>query len=128
MDKCEKDPDGYGPDDIVAKLRRYIDSGRNGIDYTFLYRDKNEEFFSKYIITENDRIDILRKLTTDNYSGWEYSDNPNFPRDIVHVFKYAASFIPRGIEDAPSEMVRLYIKITWSKYQNNILLIISFHD
>ena len=68
MDKCEKDPDGYGPDDIVAKLRRYIDSGRNGIDYTFLYRDKNEEFFSKYIITENDRIDILRKLTTDNYN------------------------------------------------------------
>lgn len=128
MDKCEKDPDGYGPDDIVAKLRRYIDSGRNGIDYTFLYRDKNEEFFSKYIITENDRIDILRKLTIDNYSGWEYSDNPNFPRDIVHVFKYAASFIPMGIEDAPSEMVRLYIKITWSKYQNNILLIISFHD
>ncbi|WP_022777592.1 hypothetical protein [Butyrivibrio sp. AE3009] len=49
MDKCEKDPDGYGPDDIVAKLRRYIDSGRNGIDYTFLYRDKNEEFFQSIL-------------------------------------------------------------------------------
>ena len=128
MIKHQKDPDGYGPDDIIARLKRYIDSGRNGVDYTFLYRDKNEEFFSKYIITEDDRIKILGKLTADDYDGWEPSDNPDFPKDIVHIFHYIDFFIPRGIEDAVSERVRLYIKFTWSKYQNSVLLIISFHD
>ena len=128
MRKYETDPDGYGPDDVIARLKRYLESGTNGIDYTFLYRDKNEEFFSKYIITENDRINILKKLTLDDYDGWELSDNTSFPKDVVHIFHYIGFFIPRGIEDAASERVRLYIKFTWSKYQNNILLIISFHD
>lgn len=128
MGKCENDPNGYSPDDIIERLRRYIDSGRNGIDYTFLYRDKNEEFFSKYIIAEKDRIDILLELTTDDFIGWELSDNPNFPKDVVYIFHHTKAFIPRGIEDAPCENVRLYIKFTWTKYQNNILLIISFHD
>ncbi len=128
MGNCENDPNGYSPDDVIARLKRYIDSGINGINYTFLYRDKNEDFFSKYIITESDRINILRELTTDDYDGWELSDNPRFPKDIVYFFHCVRAFIPRGIEDAPSVNVRLYIKFTWSVYQNNILLIISFHD
>ncbi len=128
MKKNETDPDGYSPNDVIARLKRYLDSGCSGIDYTFLYRDKNENFFSKYLITESDRVKILKELTTDDYDGWEFSDNPEFPKDIVHVFRCIRAFVPRGIENAASENIGLYIKFTWTKYENNMLLIISFHD
>lgn len=128
MKSFDTDPNGYGPDDIVDRLHRCIDSGVYGIDYTIIARPKNEDFFSKFIITEKERIAILRNLTIDNYDGWEISDNEDFPKDVIHFFHYSDSFIPRGIEDGASQTIRLYIKLTWSRQMENVLIIISFHD
>ena len=127
MGSLSTDPDGYGPKDIVDRLRRCIETGVYGIDYTILARDKNEELIDKYIISEADRIDILRGLSIDNYDGWDYSNNNDFSKDIIHKFHQVVSLLPRGIEDAVACDFKLYIKLTWTK-SGEILIIISFHD
>lgn len=127
MKKQNIDPDGYSPNDIVERLHRCIDSGTYGLDYTISARDKNEEFFSKYSISEKDRIDILRRLTVENHDGWDMSDDPEYPKDVVHFFSYKTKLFPRGIEEADLVLVELYIKLTWTK-AGNILIVISFHD
>ena len=127
MRNISTDPDGYGPEDIVARLKRCIDTGIYGIDYTISSRDKNEELFEKYVITENDRIDVLRKLTVNDYEGWERSDNPDYPQDIVHFFHYKLLLFLRGVEEADKRTVNLYIKLSWTKPEG-LLVIISFHE
>ena len=81
----------------------------------------------EYIITEKERINILRGLTLSNYDGWDYSDNSQYPNDIVYLFNKRVSLIPRGKEDADKQFVKLYIKITWQK-PVGVLVVISFHD
>lgn len=121
------DPDGYSPNDIVDRLHRCIDSGVYGLDYTILPRDKNEEFYQHYVITQDERIAILRQLSPITHDGWELSNDPNHPKDIVHFFHYSAQLFPRGVEQAPLQNVHLYIKLTWTK-SGNCLIVISFHD
>ena len=121
------DPDGYSPSDTLNRLHLTIDSGTYALDYTIKLRDKNEALLEKYVLSERDRINILRNLTLEEYDGWEYSDNADFPEDIVHFFHHTISLFRRGVEDAPKESIDLYIKLTWTK-PDNFLVIISFHE
>ena len=121
------DPDGYSPNDIIDRLHRCIDSGIYGLDYTISARDKNEAFYEQYCITEEERKKILRNLTVENHDGWELSNDSDFPKDVIHFFHYSTKLFPRGIEEAVLQDVKLYIKLTWTK-EGNILIIISFHD
>ena len=91
------DPDGYSPNDIVDRLHRCIDSGIYGMDYTILARNKNEEFYQNYCITQDDRIAILRGLTAINYDGWELSDEPN-PGIVLLLFHF---MIKNGYNTSP---------------------------
>ena len=106
---------------------------------TFLNIERNmkfEDIFEKFNVDINmEKIIYLenwtsseRKLTIDDYDGWEISDNEDFPKDVIHFFHYSDSFIPRGVEDGASQTIRLYIKLTWSRQMENVLIIISFHD
>ena len=127
MRHTTKDPDGYEPGDVVIRLRYCIDHGTRGIDYTILPRPENETFFQKYVISDDERIAIRRRLTSEDYEGWDYSKNADHPDDIVHVFKTQAMLFPRGKEDAEQEVVILYIKLTWGKPEG-VMIVISFHD
>ncbi len=127
MARMSADPDGYNPNDIIQRLKRLLESGKSGIDYTIIPRDKNESLIETYVISEQDRIDILKRLTVNEYDGWEYGNNTDFPKDIIHFFHYETSLIPRGIEDAKSKRIKLYIKLTWTK-PSNVLIVISFHE
>ncbi|MCR4595787.1 MAG: hypothetical protein K5673_03290 [Lachnospiraceae bacterium] len=127
MGNVSVDPDGYSPSDTILRLHRCIDSGINGIDFIILPREENESLLEEFILTEDGRLDILKKLELDNYDGWEYSNNTGHKKDIVHLFHYKTSLIPRGVEDAKSQSVKLYIKITWAK-PTGVLIVISFHN
>lgn len=127
MKQKTRDPDGYSPNDIIDRLHRCIDLGVYGQDYIISAREKNEEFYQNYLITERERIEVLRNLTISNHDGWDFSDDPCHPEDIVHFFHYSTQLFPRGIEEAPLQSVNLYIKLTWTK-SGNILIVISFHN
>ena len=127
MRSSSTDPDGYRPEDVVARLIRCLESGIYGYDYTIIARDINEELLEKYVLTENDRLDILKKLTINDYDGWKKSDNPEYRDDIIHFFHHKVALFPRGIEDAETQDVNLYIKLTWTK-PGSVLIVISFHE
>ena len=127
MKSMDLTPDGYSPSDTISRLHRTIDSGTMGHDYTICSRGKNEELLQQFVLSEKDRIAILRALNLDDYDGWEQSDNLNHPEDIVHFFHKKTMLIPRGVEDAPAQQVVLYIKLTW-EYQRCFMVIISFHE
>ncbi len=127
MKQKTRDPDGYSPNDIIERLHRCIDSGVYGQDQIISARDKNEEFYQNYLITERERIEVLRNLSISDHDGWDFSDDPFHPEDIVHFFHYSMQLFPRGIEEAPLQRVNLYIKLTWTK-TGNILIVISFHN
>ena len=46
---------------------------------------------------------------------------------MVHFFSFNTKLFPRGIEEADLVSVELYIKLTWTK-AGNMLIVISFHD
>lgn len=127
MNDLMKDPNGYGPGEIVARLQRCICSGVEGIDYTFIPRDKNEALFRQYNIDSKKRRDIVSSLTVDDFVKWDYSNNTSF-NGIVYIFEKKVKLFPRYIEDAKETDVELYIKLSWNDETNGILVIISFHE
>ena len=76
----------YKPENIIARLRQTVNTGRFGIDYTICRRDKNNLLREKYIIDDSKIKNILINLSVDDYISSEPSDNEEFPDDIVHKF------------------------------------------
>ncbi len=118
----------YTPEDILSHLRQTVTKGKYGVDYTIKRRDKNDELREKYLIDDCKIKDILLSLTADNYICSEDSDQEDFPDDIVHKFIKNVHLIRRYSDSIIPENVKLYIKFTWPKQTNKILLIISFHE
>ena len=127
MRSMNTDPDGYSPSDTIARLHRTIDSGKYGIDFTIDPRPKNEKLLQQFILSNDDRIKILRSLSVANYDGWEMSTNTSYPNDIIHFFHCDANLMRKFVEDAPTETIKLYIKLTWAK-PDCLLFVISLHE
>lgn len=118
----------YKPENIIARLRQTVNTGRFGIDYTICCRDKNKLLRENYIIDDNKIKTILLNLTVDDYISSEPSDNENFPDDIVHKFISNVKLIQKYSTDIEPVDVKLYIKFTWSVSMNKKMIIISFHE
>ena len=118
----------YKPENIIARLRQTVNTGRFGIDYTICRRDKNNLLREKYIIDDSKIKNILINLSVDDYISSEPSDNEEFPDDIVHKFISNVRLLNRYSTDIEPVNVRLYIKFTWSISQNKRMIIISFHE
>ena len=127
MNETSKDPNGYSPGDVIARLQRCMNSGIEGLDYTFKQRDKNEKLFREYNITTKKRREIVASLTEEDFIKWEYSDNESF-HGIVYFFEKTVELIPRYVEDAKETRVELYIKLSWTDEMSGVLVIISFHE
>ena len=118
------------PEKIVEKLRQTINTGKFGIDYTIIPRDKNNSLREKYIIDDYKIKEILLDLTVDDYIKTELSTNKGFPDDIVHFFKKDVCLILRFFDNnIEQQKVKLYIKFTWTKtIKKGNLIFISFHE
>ena len=127
MKSLTVDPNGYRPSDTIERLHRTIDSGGYGQNYMILPREKNEYLMEKYVISEQERVNILRSLEEENYLGWELSEDSKHPKDVVHFFRKDIPLFQKGIEESPYHTVELYIKLTW-RYPDYLLIIISFHE
>jgi len=116
------------PEDIVERLRHTIRYGKPGKDYTVVPREKNKKFREEYLIDDKKVDEILLSLSESDYFGSEESVNEKHGEDTVHIFEKTVSLIPRYYEKIERKNVRLYIKFTWSEYENKMLIIISLHE
>ena len=120
---------GKEPEKIIEILRQTVINGKFGVDYTIIPRDKNNELREKFLINDYKVKTILLSLSEDDFIKTEKSTSENFPNDIVHIFKKNVSLIQRYTETFDSQIIKLYIKFTWTEqieFRN--LIIISFHQ
>lgn len=116
------------PEKIVERLRQTINKGKYGKDYTIIPRDKNNKLREEYIIDDHKIKTILLSLNIDDYIKTECSDNEDFPNDIVHFFTKEVSLIKRYSDKIEPQIIKLYIKFTWTKsVECGNLFFISFH-
>ena len=92
--------------------------------YTVSQRDKNEQLFIDYNITEQMREDILLSLQVEDFCEAVNNEHPRFAHEILYVFGKDVSLLPRfgGAE----RIVSLYIK--FNKLDNLYCIVISFHE
>lgn len=117
----------YNSETIIRRIKRTIQNGEFGIDYTISKRDKNEYLKQDYNINDEKIIQILMDLEPENFIKAEKSNNSRHPDDIIFVFKKKVLLMPRWIEHAEYCNVMIYIKITWPEGQDS-MFIISFHE
>lgn len=71
---------------------------------------------------------ILLSLGTEDYVKTEDSDNEDFKDDIIHIFSKEVPLIKRYSVKIEPQIVKLYIKFTWTKSAEfGNLFFISFH-
>lgn len=116
-----------GADLIIQRLRDTIKKGVFGIDYTVIPREKNRRLRREYVISDDDIIDILSRLTSTDFVKTEPSTNEKHLNDTIAVFKKTEMLQPKWAEEAERISVSIYIKITWPVDEPG-MLIISFHE
>ena len=113
----------YKPEDILSRLRQNVTKGY----FTIIPRDSFKDLIETYLIDESKIRSILLNLTKEDYVDSEDSYNMNYQDDVVHIFKKDIEAIRKYSDTIELEMIRLYIKFTWSKSTDGNLIIISFH-
>lgn len=104
----------------IEEVKKAIREGR----YQVSSRDKNEELFLNYIITEKERKEILLGLCVEDFCKAEPNDHPGYPDEIVYIFGKDVELMPRFGGDIKT--VSLYIK--FNKLDNSYVIVISFHE
>lgn len=117
----------HNTENVIKRIKRTIQNGRFGTDYTIAKRDKNENLKQDYNLNDKKIIQILMDLEPENFIKTEKSNNSRHPDDIIFVFKKKVLLMPRWIENAEYCHVIIYIKITWPKGKDS-MFIISFHE
>ncbi|MDD7281486.1 MAG: hypothetical protein PUH10_05800 [Erysipelotrichaceae bacterium] len=114
MDKNKNEVECYLRDVKQAiREKRYLVSSR----------DKNEQLFVDYNITEKMREEILLDLQVDDFCEAINNEHPKFSHEILYIFGKDVRLLPRfGTEE---ETVSLYIK--FNKLENLYCIVISFH-
>lgn len=67
---------------------------------------KNNDFAKKYNLSNNDQVDIVKKLVKSNYQYSTKSDNTFYEGNILTVFANNLN-----VKDNPAESVKMYIKV-----------------
>lgn len=92
--------------------------------YQVSARDKNEQLFVKYNITEQLREEILLDLQIDDFCEAVHNEHPKFSHEILYVFGKDVYLLPRF--GGKERTVSLYIK--FNKLENLYCIVISFHE
>ena len=104
----------------IEEVKKAIREGR----YQVSSRDKNEELFLEYIISETERERILLGLCVEDFCEAVPNDHPAYSEEILYVFGKEVELMPRFGGDI--ETVPLYIK--FNKLDNRYVIVISFHE
>lgn len=92
--------------------------------YQVSARDKNEQLFVDYNITEKMREEILLDLQVEDFCEAVNNEHPKFSYEILYVFGKDVDLLPRF--GGKEKSVSLYIK--FNKLENLYCIVISFHE
>ena len=104
----------------IEEVKKAIREGR----YQVSSRDKNEELFLEYIISETEREQILLGLCAEDFCEAEPNDHPAYSEEILYVFGKEVELMPRF--GGHIKTVSLYIK--FNKLDNSYVIVVSFHE
>lgn len=92
--------------------------------YQIAPRPKNREFLTEYVITEEEELDIIKRLTPMDFSNAVSNDHRGRESETLYIFGKEISLLERfGNQE---RTVSLYIK--FNKISDRYLFVISFHE
>lgn len=110
----------------ILDTEEFLESAKELIrqdQYTIIARDENEELLENYLISEDDRKQILLDLEIDDFSKVDKNRNLKFS-GLVYIFKKKVYLTDRYLNE--DSLVPLYIKM--SSQLNDHVIVISFHE
>ncbi len=97
-----------------------IDAGK----YQIAPRSKNRELLTDYIISEEEELNIIKKLTPMDFSNAVPNDHRGREDEILYIFGKDIDLLERFGDQEKN--VSLYIK--FNKISDQYLFVISFHE
>lgn len=112
-------------DDIekyLEEVKTAINAGRYRVEMNDKRQD-NQDLFMDYVITEEQRKQILLSLTPMDFSEIRTNDHKGFEHEQLYVFGKEVNLLRRF--GSGEEQVSLYIK--FNKLESRYVIVISFH-
>ena len=110
-----------------SDIEEYLQGVWNAIEagkYQIAPRPKNRELLTDYIITEEEELDIIKRLTPMDFSDAVPKDHRAREYEILDIFGKNINLLERfGNQE---RNVSLYIK--FNKISDQYLFVISFHE
>lgn len=112
-------------DDIekyLEEVKTAINAGRYRVEMNDKRQD-NQDLFMDYVITEEQRKQILLSLTPMDFSEIRPNDHKEFEHELLYAFGKEVNLLCRF--GSGEEQVSLYIK--FNKLESRYVIVISFH-
>lgn len=106
----------------LEEVKTAINAGRYRVEMSDKRQD-NQDLFMDYVITEEQRKQILLSLTPMDFSEIRLNDHKGFEHEMLYVFGKDVNLLCRF--GSGEEQVSLYIK--FNKLESRYVIVISFH-
>ncbi len=106
----------------LEEVKTAINAGRYRVEMNDKRQD-NQDLFMDYVITEEQRKQILLSLTPMDFSEIRLNDHKGFEHELLYVFGKDVNLLRRF--GSGEEQVSLYIK--FNKLESRYVIVISFH-
>ena len=106
----------------LEEVKKAVRAGRYRIEINNNRQD-NQDLFMDYVITEEQRKQILLSLTPMDFSEVRYNEHKGFEHELLYIFGKDVNLLPRF--GSGEELVSLYIK--FNKLESRYVIVISFH-
>lgn len=116
-------------DVTIADIEKYLEEAKDAIN-TGRYRmemndnrQDNQDLFFDYIISEEERKQILLSLVATDFSEIRHNTHKGYEHETLYVFGKDVKLLRRF--SSGEELISLYIK--FNKLESRYVIVISFH-
>lgn len=113
---------------ILSEFKSLVEDGRFTISTRSENRQKNFDFMYEYDLVDKEKQKgIFLSIVREEFQKTEFSRNPNFPNEVIHIFVCTRSLTDHFGDDYD---VPIYIKFQFVKNveSESFAVIISFHE
>lgn len=109
--------------DILNKIKSGIHIEMYTIDDEI--REKNLEFMEKYNLNIKDVKECIYNLKEKNFKYMIKTEDLKIPSEYLYVFEIALSL---ENELGMSDLINIYMKLGYLNIEDEMILVVSFHD